>query len=225
MSETLPKNVEESRLQNAMNETVDRTKENSMFINPTKTYEMAIEGRPDTKDMPQIEINHYPIERVKVTKLVGVHIQSDLEWDTHEDFIISKARPKLYFLTALKKSKLTPKELLKFYLSVIRSQLEYAAPVFATSLPTTLVEKLIFPGLSYNEALKIAGIYTLQQRRLWVRSNFFKEMQIRTIFYHTFCLMNEKRTIVLDRKKYEVPKCRTSRFKNTLIPYCLLNYQ
>ena len=123
MSETLPKNVEESRLQSAMNETVDWKKENGMFINPTKTYEMVIAGRPDIKDIPQIEINQCPIERVTVTKLAGVHIQSDLKWDTHVDFIISKASPKLYFLTALKKSKLTPKDLLKFYLSVIRSQL------------------------------------------------------------------------------------------------------
>ena len=236
ISEILSKNAENSRLQSAVNDTVKWTEENGMHINATKTYEMVIAGRAKTDDIPQIEINETPIERVEVTKLVGVHIQSNLKWDKHVDAMIAKARPKLFFLAALKKSRLTSKDLLKFYFSIIRSQLEYAAPVFATSLPTTLIERLesvqkramhiIYPELSYVEALNISNMDTLQQRRLKICRRFFKDMQKPdSILNHLLPKKRETRYRFRTQKQYEIPKCKTSRFKNTLIPYSMLNFQ
>ena len=58
----------------------------------------------------------------------------------------------------------------------MRSQLEYAAPVFSTSLPDFLVEKLesvqrralfiIFKEKTYRDALKKANLKSLQERRI-----------------------------------------------------------
>ena len=48
-------------------------------------------------------------------------------------------------------------DLINFYTTIIRSQLEYAAPVFATSLPNYLIDRLELiqkSSLHYSEALK-----------------------------------------------------------------------
>ena len=182
--EIISKIANNRRLQIAMDEAVKWTQENSMVLNPTKTYEMVISGRK-ASTIPNITIENKPIERVVVTKLVGVHIQSDLKWDTHVSYMVSKAATKLHFLSTLKKSRMSSKDLVNFYTTIIRSQLEYATPVFATSLPICLIEKLeliqkramfiIFPGHHYKEALKMANIDTLQDRRMAICKAFFSE--------------------------------------------------
>ena len=236
ISEVLPKKPEESRLQSAIDDTVQWTKDNGMHINAAKTYEMVIAGRTKTEDIPQIVIDNNPIERVEVTKLVGVYIQSNLKWDKQVDSMIAKARPKLYFLVALKKSRLTTKDLLTFYISIVRSQLEYAVPVFATSLTSSLIERLesvqkramhiIFPDLSYADALKTANIVSLQQRRMDICERFFRNMQKpNNILAHLLPTRRQTRYNMRSQRKYEIPKCKTNRFKNTLIPYGLLNFQ
>ena len=236
LSEIISKKAEKSQLQSAVNDTVTWTKENGMLINPTKTYEMVIAGRTQTEDIPEIKIDNTPIERVESTKLVGVHIQSNLKWDKHVDSMIAKCRPKLYFLAALKKARLTQIDLLKFYCSIVRSQLEYAVPVFATSLPGTLIERLesvqkramriIFPELSYTEALKTANIVTLQKRRLDICKRFFKDMlNTDHILHHLLPEERVARYSIRSQKKFEIPRCKTNRFKNTLIPYGLINFQ
>ena len=69
----------------------------------------------------------------------------------------------------------TAKDFITFYLTCVRPVAEYACPVFHDSLPQNLsqdLEKLqkralriIYPGLSYPEALSEAGIVTLFDRR------------------------------------------------------------
>lgn len=98
--EILAKNQENRQLQAAMDETVRWTKENGMVLNPTKTYEMVFTGRK-TEVVPPITIEDNPIERVSATKLVGVYIQSDLKWDKHVSYMVSKAAKKLHFLSML----------------------------------------------------------------------------------------------------------------------------
>ena len=101
--------------------------------------------------------------------------------------MVSKAASKLHFLSILKKSRMCNKDLVNFYTTIIWSQLEYATPVFATSLPNCLIEKLeliqkrtlfiIFPGYHYSEALKMANIDTLQDRRMAICDVFFQSIQ------------------------------------------------
>ena len=68
----------------------------------------------------------------------------------------------LYFLRQLKKSHVATSELLLFYITCIRSILEYGSPVFHRALPSYLSEdlerlgramKIIHPELSYAKVL------------------------------------------------------------------------
>ena len=207
-----------------------------MILNPSKTYEMVITGRTKPQTVPPITIENKPIQRVLVTKLVGVHIQSDLKWDKHVSYMVSKAATKLHFLTILKKSSMSQKDLVNFYTTIIRSQLEYAAPVFATSLPNCLKEKLesiqkralfiIFPGVDYTEALKMANIDTLEQRRISICKVFFRNIQTKdSVLSYLLPKPRQSKYGLRKTTKFEKPICKTNRFKNTFIPYCLYNFQ
>ena len=235
LSEIISKTSPKRLLQQAINETVQWTRDNAMVLNPTKTHEMVITGRK-TITVPPITIENQPLERVSVTKLVGVYIQSDLKWDRHVNYMVSKASCKLHFLSILKKSRMSSSDLVNFYVTIVRSQLEYATPVFATSLPNCLIEKIesiqkramfiIFPDLPYAEALQKANLVTLEQRRMNICKAFFKSIQHNdNILSHLLPKQRESHYSLRKKTKFDKPKCKTNRFKNSFIPYSLYNFQ
>ncbi|CAB4007385.1 RNA-directed DNA polymerase from mobile element jockey, partial [Paramuricea clavata] len=101
------------------------------------------------------------VERVSSFKLLG--LTNNLSWDIHVDKISKKADSRIYALRLLKKAGLSPLNIVHIYCAVIRSQLEYASPVWS-ALPKTLSDliesvqksalKIAYPTLSYDEALR-----------------------------------------------------------------------
>jgi hypothetical protein len=81
----------------------------------------------------------------------------------------------VYLITQLKRARVPANEIIQIYCSCIRPLLEYASPVFHNSLPQYLnldIERVqkrcikrIFPGVSYEEGLKLAKLETLCDRR------------------------------------------------------------
>ena len=63
-----------------------------MIVNEKKTKEMLIYfgTTVDTSNISKIIINGKDIERVEHFKLLGVIISSDLSWDAHVDYLLSK---------------------------------------------------------------------------------------------------------------------------------------
>ena len=85
-----------------------------------------------------------------------------------------KGSKRLYAIRALKKCRLTDRQLILVYCSIIRSVLEYASPAWAglTQYLSDQIEsiqkralKIIFPSLCYEDALKKSGLILLCQRR------------------------------------------------------------
>ena len=74
-------------------------------------------------------INGLPIEQVSTDKVLGVYIASDLSWSYHCEYIVKRARKRLYVLRVLVESGLSSQEVLQVYCSLVRSVLEYASPV------------------------------------------------------------------------------------------------
>ena len=107
-------------------------------------------------------------------KLLGVHLSHNLSWSIHCDYIVKRARKRLYVLRVLMKSGLPPADLIQVYCSLVRPILEYASPVWA-ALPNCLVQlvesvqksalRIIFPDCSYESALVRCGLPTLLSRR------------------------------------------------------------
>ena len=84
--------------------------------------------------IPPLKINGLDIDRVTISKLLGIYVSSDLKWGPHVDKIHAKAFKRLYFLTCLKRADVEENELLDYYRSVIRSVVEYACPAWSTGI-------------------------------------------------------------------------------------------
>ena len=112
-----------------------------MIVNSRKTKEMLI--GPVLKDPPPpVSLSGAPVDGVTVFKLLGVHAASDLKWSHHVDAITLKAAVRLHFLKQLKRSGAGRDDLLCFYGTVIRPVLEYACPVWHTSLTAVQTKAL-----------------------------------------------------------------------------------
>ena len=112
---------------------------------------------------------------MRTYKLLGVIISDDLKWSKHVEFVIAKAAKRLFALRLLKRAGVMPKDILKVYLSNVRSVLEYAAQVWL-DIPAYLSDaiesiqrralRIIFPNSSYQQVLELTNLSTLANRRI-----------------------------------------------------------
>ena len=145
-----------------------------------------------------ILLNGKPLEEMTSAKLLGLNISSDLRWNVHVLELGKKASCRLYFLRQLKRSQVKTEELMLFYITCIRCILEYACPAFHLALPSYLSEDLerlqkralwiIYPGLSYNQALQFSGLAPLFKRREYISSKLFNEVKLLPKEESGFCL-------------------------------------
>ena len=147
----------------------------NMKLNPKKCKEMVVDflQYKSTCSSPLI-IGGALDERVSLYKLLGVIVSDDLSWNAHCEYIYDKATKRLYGLRILKKSDLSPSDLVSVYCSTIRSVLEYASPVWAalSAYLNDLLEQvqrkalyIVFPDRCYSDALHLADLELLSDRR------------------------------------------------------------
>ena len=160
----------------------------NMKLNPGKCKEMFINFMHDHNILVNpIVLGNKEIECVANYKLLGVYLNEDLSWNTHIDYIFKKACKRLYSLRILKKTGVASLNILKVYLTIIRPILEYAVPVWQ-SISGTWSDKLetiqkralkiIFPSVeTYLEALEVAGIDNLADRRTIICKKYMSRMK------------------------------------------------
>ena len=112
---------------------------------------------------------------------MGVIISNDLSWNEHCDSIHKKATKRFFGLQTLKRVGLGTNNLVLVYCSIVRSIVEYASPVWA-AIPLhldKLIEsvqpkalKIIFGRVDYTEALVLAGLESLSDRRVGACKRF-----------------------------------------------------
>ena len=98
-----------------------------------------------------------------------------------------KTSKKLFLLTHLRRSCAQPDDLVAIYTAIIRPTLEYACPVWSTGLGKTLIKniesiqrralKIIYPNLSYADAMSTAKLCSLEDRRDQLCKRFFNKMK------------------------------------------------
>jgi hypothetical protein len=84
--------------------------------------------------------------------------------------------------------------------------------------------KIIWPNLSYSDALSVSGVARLSVRREnLVRSVFNEIKQPTHVLNHLLPLKNSDATITNTRDTcpFRTPRCRTERFCRSFIVYCL----
>jgi hypothetical protein len=177
LSETISKK-DQSRIQESVDAVQAWAISNMAELNEEKCKELRIDfSREPTENtsLHPIFINHNEIEVVSYAKTLGLTVSNDFKWKMHIDNIISKASKRLHLITQLKRAQVPVKDLIQIYCACIRSTLEYASPVFHNSLPQYPISDIeriqrrclrrIFPESSYEEALELANLETLRNRR------------------------------------------------------------
>jgi hypothetical protein len=186
ISETVLKH-EASSVQSQVDEFTRKSTANKFQLNEEKCKELQITFARPGRTFTPVYVNNKPTEVVPSAKILGImRITNDLKWNTHISGIVKKVSTRLFFLCQLKRTKISTKDLLTFYLTCVRPVMEYACPVFHDSLPNYLcddLEKLqkralhiIFPTLPYAEALVEAGVDSLFNRTQILTTKLFNDL-------------------------------------------------
>ena len=124
-----------------------------------------------------ITINNKYLERLNVTKVLGVWISEDGSWAKNTQEILKKGYSRVSFLTKLKYAGEQVEDLLELYQLFIRGCTEHCAVAFHSSLTQNEIKSLerlqstclriILQEnyVSYSSALEMTGLQTLYDRR------------------------------------------------------------
>ena len=207
-----------------------------MEANPIKCQAMysAPAKRRGPIVLPDLTIDGTPLPVVYQCKLLGVHMNSALNWNTHVSEIISKANRCIFILITAKKFRFNLKSMITLYIWYIRTSLEYAAPVWhpgLTAVQNARIERVqkrclrIILGreyVGYEEALERLGLASLHSRRemltLRLGRSMLRSQDHRDLFPPTMHDVHGRNT----RHQRRLRTVQGSaRYKNTFIPYAV----
>ena len=167
------------------------------------------------------------------TTLLGVIVSNDLKWAKNTSYICLKAWRKLWILRRFLLLNLDRFEMFDVYAKEIRSILEYAVPVWHSSITKKQsseiesVQKLSFKiilgpvYLSYRNACEIFHTQTLEQRRL----ELCKRFVMKNLKSKDHCLFikrsNDNLPNLRQRKRSVVEeyRCNTVTYQRSSLPF------
>ena len=184
---------------------------------------------------PPILLGGTVVERVHQIKLLGLIVTGDLRLQEHCDHLCGKASARLYFLRVLRKAGVDPGDLVRIYLALIRSVMEYACQCWHTGLTVHQSEQMegvqraalrvAYADLSYELALTRTGLDALHERRENLCMSLFAIIVDPSHKLH--CLLPPARQHMYNIRDFAIyPRVgHRQRFKDTLVPYGLANWQ
>ena len=196
---------------------------------------MLVDFRRQKTAIPHIKEEDITLERVTRFKLLGLWVDDNLKWNTNTNHIVKKAAKRLHLLKVLKSYGASEKDLMAFYTSVIRSVMEYRAQVWHGSLTGEQCHdieriqkralRIIYPEITYNEALTRRGIQTLESRRETKCVNLVTDMidpthKLHDLLPFTVNQIRDRETRLNGDKIYNF-NCRPGRFKNSPIVFAI----
>ena len=123
-SETVAKG-ESSNAQLIADEVVQWSTRNRLKLNSDKCKELRISFSKKDQNFPAISINGKEIEVATNVKLLGLTVSNNLKWNEHINGIVKKANKRMYFLIQFKRTMVPVVDLKSFYITCIRSVLDY----------------------------------------------------------------------------------------------------
>ena len=158
------------------------SEENHLCFNPTKCKYLIISRKCNPlRPTVNLNINNTVLSKVDHIRYLGVWITENLSWSKHIDVICKNARKKLGFMYRLFYQHSSLATLKELYISCVRSQLEYACPVWDPHLRTAVaaLEKVQKFALrlctkkwahsNYSSLLEQCYLPTLETRRLYLK--------------------------------------------------------
>ena len=220
-------------MQNHLNELAEDSERVKVTTNPLKCEGMYINGVRRPLTYPDLQLNGTSLPLVHEVKLLGVFINDQLSWKTHVEHLVSKANKCIFILLRGKQFGFTIKTLQVLYQWYIRTGLEYAAPVWHSSLTKreTLrlerIQKRCFRIIlghayeSYENALVRLNAVTLEERRKQLTIRFGKALLRSPAHRHllppTMGQIHGRAT--RGHRRLQTIHCRKERYRKSTIPF------
>ena len=226
------KEMDSSTIQQEVDNINQWSTDNNMKLNVKKTKEFTLSFLKTKPSLEPLIINNRPIEVVHTAKLLGVQLSSNLKWNAHIDYVCSKASKRLFALRMLKRNGVHPRDLRSVYCYFIRPVLEYACPVWHSSLPSYLSDqvehiqrratKVICPSLSYSQSLTELALPTLFDRRESLCKSFYRNnLNTTSKLFDLLPRPVHYQYNLRNARKIPQFKSRTKRFSDSFLPYCV----
>ena len=217
---------EKYNMQSYIDEISDWTQQNKMLVNEKKSN-YIIFTRSKEEFSTRLSMNNVPLERLSVTKVLGVWLQEDMGWNENTKQICKKSYSRMSILSKLKYTGICTDDLITIYILFIRSLTEYCSVVFNSSLTihqsnkieaiqkTSLKIILDANYVSYSAALEMCGLERLSDRR-----------NKRQLSFALKCTKNDfnksmfQENKLSKKEKYTVNFARTEAYLNSAIPQC-----
>ena len=221
-------NTVETCLQDSLSKAKLWCDQNSMIIHPEKTKCMIIATRQReqrTRPKLKLKLENKNIEQVKNHKMLGVTIDSELNWNQHIENIFKRISKNIFLLTKLKKyAKIENLKL--FFNAHILSHINYASTLYdgcskdmlkqLNSIYRRAVKHLIFqPGLPTDDKLQKLKLLPLEKHLQYNKLILMQKIvNGKTPSYLTKLI--KKSTIRLDSKNLITPPSRIDLYQTSL---------
>ena len=212
------------------------TQMNLMRLNETKSNYMIF-TRSKESFATRLSMNGVTLDKMPVTKMLGMWISEDMSWSRNCREIARKAYARLSMITKLKYVGVSRADLLDIYILFIRSVTEYCSIVFHSRLTKDESEmleriqkiclKVILGGdyIDYSAALELCGLQTLSERREKRCLDFTVKALNHPKNQKMFPLNPNYNKHIRGSEPFVVNFAKTETYKKSTIPYCqrLLN--
>ena len=180
------------------------------------------------------------LEEKKTTKILGIKVQSDLQWGNQVDQMITRASKTTWVIRRMKALGVDRKTLVTFWKTEGRVHLEMAAPVWSSSLTLAQRKSLErcqrvamativgYWAASLTQQLDELGLERLDARRERLCARFAVDTATKSRHKEIFTVaqVNHPR-MCKQTVKYREPRARTAAYRMSAVPYLtrLLNRQ
>ena len=201
-----------------------------MKLNNKKTKCIPFNSSKSRDFMPQLQLEDGTyVEVIYQLKLVGLVINSELNWSAHVDYTVKRVNKILWQLTRFKQIGATQDKLVQFYTLKIRSILMFGSVCFHSSLSAQLSQLLelqqkrslaIILGSqyrNYTQARNLVNLPRLDSLRKEVFLKWAIKAQNDPKHSHLFPI-SERTVHTRHRKKFTEYFCRTSKYYNSSVP-------
>ena len=132
---------------------------NDLRPKPAKCKVVRINFTRDQLPPAAASLNDIPLEVLEEISLLGVTIQTDLKWNLQVERMITRASRRMHILCVLKKNGVPLHDLVLIYKMYIRPILEFASPVWTSSL--TVSQTKVVGNCGFWEKRYIKRILTV----------------------------------------------------------------
>ena len=185
---------------------------NLLELNPYQTKEQIFRPKTDDNNILKVILNNQEVEIVDYFKYLGLFVDSALNFNIHVEHVLGKCNQRLYVLRRLRSFEVSREILVQVYKSIVLSIITFCLPVWYGSCrlkEKTKLQKCV------REAGKIVGADQESIIYNYNKASFNSALSISNDKQHP---LSHYFQLLPSGRRYNVPRNRTNRHRNTFIP-------